>query len=144
MRRVTRAVNPIGKAMAGHRWFKLYGLLVHTGRKSGQEYRIAIVVRPFEDGFVIPVPFGPATQWAKNVIAAGGATVIWNGRTYRVTDPRLIDAEAAGPVAVGRPARRRRPRGHRHVHAGPDRGQRLTSPRRGGDCKARPSGAAVP
>ena len=101
MRRVTRAVNPIGKAMAGHRWFKLYGLLVHTGRKSGQEYRIAIVVRPFEDGFVIPVPFGPATQWAKNVIAAGGATVIWNGRTYRVTDPRLIDAEAAGPSLSG-------------------------------------------
>jgi len=101
MRRITRAVNPIGKAMAGHRWFKLYGLLVHTGRKSGQEYRIAIVVRPFEDGFVIPVPFGPATQWAKNVIAAGGATVVWNGRTYRVTDPRLIDAEAAGPSLSG-------------------------------------------
>ena len=100
MRRVTRAVNPIGKAMAGHRWFKLYGLLVHTGRKSGQEYRIAIVVRPFEDGFVIPMPFGPATQWAKNVIAAGGATVIWNGRTYRVTDPRLDRfVEAAGPDA---------------------------------------------
>ena len=107
MRRVTRAVNPIGKAMAGHRWFKLYGLLVHTGRKSGQEYRIAIVVRPFEDGFVIPVPFGPATQWAKNVIAAGGATVIWNGRTYRVSDPRLVDAETAGPSHDGLPAGRR-------------------------------------
>ena len=101
MRRVTRAVNPIGKAMAGHRWFKLYGLLVHTGRTSGQEYRIAIVVRPFEDGFVIPMPFGPATQWAKNVIAAGGATVLWNGRTYKVTGPAAGRRATAGPSACG-------------------------------------------
>jgi deazaflavin-dependent oxidoreductase (nitroreductase family) len=101
MRRITRAANPIGKAMAGHRWFKLYGLLVHTGRTSGQEYRIAVVVRPFEGGFVIPMPFGPATQWAKNVIAAGGATVLWNGRTYRVIDPQLIDSATAGATMAG-------------------------------------------
>jgi hypothetical protein len=101
MRRLTRAVNPIGKAMAGHRWFKLYGLLVHRGRTSGHEYRIAVVVRPFEDGFVIPMPFGERTQWAKNVAAAGGAQLIWNGRTYDVTAPELIDAEAAGSSLSG-------------------------------------------
>jgi deazaflavin-dependent oxidoreductase (nitroreductase family) len=101
MRRFTRAVNPIGKVLAGHRWFKLYGLLVHTGRTSRQEYRIAIVVRPFEDGFVIPMPFGERTQWAKNVVAAGGAQIVWNGKTYNVTSPELIDADAAGPAMSG-------------------------------------------
>jgi deazaflavin-dependent oxidoreductase (nitroreductase family) len=98
---LTRAVNPIGKAMAGHRWFKLYGLLVHRGRTSGREYRIAVVVRPFEDGFVIPMPFGERTQWAKNLVAAGGGQVVWNGRTYDVVSPELIDADAAGPSMPG-------------------------------------------
>jgi deazaflavin-dependent oxidoreductase (nitroreductase family) len=97
LRRITRAVNPIGKALAGHRWFTLYGLLVHRGRTSGREYRIAVVVRPLDDAFVIPMPFGETTQWARNVIAAGGATVVWNGRTYRVTSPEVVDAETAGP-----------------------------------------------
>jgi hypothetical protein len=101
IRRLTRAVNPIGKAMAGHRWFKLYGLLVHRGRSSGAEYRIAVVVRPFEDGFVIPMPFGDRTQWAKNVVAAGGAQIVWNGRTYDVTEPKLIGSELAGSSLSG-------------------------------------------
>jgi hypothetical protein len=35
MRSATRAFNPIGRALAGHRWFKLYGLLVHRGRGPG-------------------------------------------------------------------------------------------------------------
>jgi hypothetical protein len=101
MRRLTRAVNPIGKAMAGHRWFTLYGLLVHRGRTSGHEYRIAVVVRPVEGGFVIPMPFGDRTQWAKNVVAAGGAQIVWNGNTYDVTAPELINADAAGPSMSG-------------------------------------------
>jgi hypothetical protein len=101
MHGLTRAVNPIGKAMAGHRWFKLYGLLVHRGRTSGREYRIAVVVRPFEDGFVIPMPFGERTQWAKNVVAAGGAHIVWNGRSYDVTSPELIDSETAWPAFSG-------------------------------------------
>ena len=101
MRRFTRAVNPIGKAFAGHRWFTLYGVLVHRGRTSGHEYRIAVVVRSFEDGFVIPMPFGERTQWAKNIMAAGGARIVWNGRTYDVMSPELIDAETAGPSFSG-------------------------------------------
>ena len=97
-RRAVRLVGPIGRAMAGHRWFKLYGILVHRGRTSGREYRIPIVARPFDGGFVIPMPFGESTQWARNVLAAGGATIVWNGRPYHVTSPEIIDAEAAGPT----------------------------------------------
>jgi hypothetical protein len=52
-------------------------------------------VRPYGDGFVIPMPFGERTNWANNVIAAGGATLRWAGRDYRVTDPRIVDAADA-------------------------------------------------
>jgi deazaflavin-dependent oxidoreductase (nitroreductase family) len=101
MRRATRAFNPIGRALAGHRWFKLYGLLVHRGRGSGREYRTPLVIRPVEGGFVIPMPFGDKTQWAKNVVAAGRAQIVWNGRTYDVTSPELIDGQTAAPSFSG-------------------------------------------
>ena len=97
IRNATRAFNPIGRALAGHRWFKLYGLLVHRGRASGKEYRTPLVVRPVDGGFVIPMPFGESTQWAKNLFAAGSGQIVWNGRTYEVDAPELIDQAEAAP-----------------------------------------------
>jgi hypothetical protein len=41
------------------------------------------------------MPFGERTNWANNVIAAGGATLRWAGREYRVTDPRIVDSAEA-------------------------------------------------
>jgi deazaflavin-dependent oxidoreductase (nitroreductase family) len=97
----TRAFNPIGRALAGHRWFTLYGLLVHRGRTSGREYRTPLVVRPVDGGFVIPMPFGDSTQWAKNLFAAGHGEIVWNGRTYEVEAPEVIDQATAGPALSG-------------------------------------------
>ena len=101
LRTATRAFNPIGRALAGHRWFKLYGLLVHRGRASGKEYRTPLVIRPVEGGFVIPLPFGDRTQWAKNLFTAGAGTVIWNGRTYQVDAPEIIDKATASTAFSG-------------------------------------------
>ena len=101
MRQATRAFNPIGRALAGHRWFKLYGLLIHRGRSSGREYRTPLVIRPVEGGFVIPLPFGDRTQWAKNLVTSGGGTIVWNGRTYEVETPEVIDQATASPAFSG-------------------------------------------
>jgi hypothetical protein len=97
-RTATSAFNPIGRVLAGHRWFKLYGLLVHRGRSSGREYRTPLVIRPVEGGFVIPMPFGESTQWAKNILTGGVGQIVWNGRTWDVDSPELIDEAAAGPA----------------------------------------------
>jgi hypothetical protein len=56
------------------------------------------VVRPTADGFVIPMPFGDATNWASNVIAAGGATIRWAGADHHVADPRVIRKDEAAPA----------------------------------------------
>lgn len=101
MRLATKAFNPIGRALAGHRWFKLYGLLIHRGRTSGREYRTPLVVRPVDGGFVIPMPFGRSTHWARNLIAAGSGQIVWDGRTFDVDEPEIIDPEAAGPAFSG-------------------------------------------
>jgi deazaflavin-dependent oxidoreductase (nitroreductase family) len=81
--------------MAGRRGFALWALVEATGRTSGRIYRIPVATAPTPDGFVIPLPFGGATQWARNVLATGGATIRWNGGTYVVVDPEIIPAAEA-------------------------------------------------
>lgn len=81
--------------MAGRRGFALWALVEATGRNSGKMYRIPVATAPTPDGFVIPLPFGGATQWARNVMATGGATIRWNGGTYAVVDPEIIPASEA-------------------------------------------------
>lgn len=45
--------------------------------------------------FVIGLPWGPKTNWAQNVLAAGGCTIRWKGVDYRATEPQLVDTQVA-------------------------------------------------
>lgn len=85
-------------ALAGKRWFPLWAIVHHRGRRSGTEYATPIAVVPTvsDSVFLIGLPWGPQTNWARNVVAAGGATLTWKGADHPATEPRLIDgAEAA-------------------------------------------------
>lgn len=75
----------------------------HRGRKSGTEYRTPIAVVPTvaDDVFLIGLPWGK-TNWARNVLAAGEATVTWKGRDHPATDPRLIEPDEAAALATPR------------------------------------------
>ena len=79
--------------MAGHRLFPLWAILRHTGRKSGTAYATPVVALRTHDGFFVPLPFGDATQWAKNFFAAGGGAIKYAGREYRVVEPRIVERE---------------------------------------------------
>jgi hypothetical protein len=92
MHRLTIAVGPIGRPLAGTRWFPLYAILRHTGRKSGKRYAIPIVTFPTPDGFAIPVPFGEETQWVQNLFAGEGG-IRWRAREYTVDRPELVDLD---------------------------------------------------
>jgi hypothetical protein len=50
-----------------------------------------------DDGFVIALPYGPDTDWLKNVMASGSATIVHEGNTYPVDRPELVPASAAAP-----------------------------------------------
>jgi hypothetical protein len=99
-RRITRVVDPLTVPMSGRRFFKLWGVLEHRGRKSGQVHSAPIVSLRTRDGsgFIIPLPFGPGVNWARNVLAAGGGFLRWNGRRYALTNPEVIDWETARPA----------------------------------------------
>jgi deazaflavin-dependent oxidoreductase (nitroreductase family) len=94
IRAISRVFGPIGGPMAGRRLFPLWAIVRHTGRTSGTAYATPVVALRTRDGFFVPLPFGDATQWAKNVFAAGGATIRSAGREYPVVEPQVVDREA--------------------------------------------------
>jgi deazaflavin-dependent oxidoreductase (nitroreductase family) len=106
MHRLTIAFGPIGRPLAGTRWFPLWAILRHTGRKSGTPYAIPIVALPTADGFVIPLPFGDGTQWLQNVLAAGGGGIRRRAYEYVVDQPVVADIDdPAIAGALPRPLR---------------------------------------
>lgn len=87
--------EPLAKPLAGRRVFHLWAILRHTGRKSGVVYATPIVALATPDGFMIPLPFGDATQWAKNLFAAGGGSLRFGGKEHLIVGPRIIDRDEA-------------------------------------------------
>ncbi len=95
IRWLARAVEPIASPLAGTRWFPLWAILHHTGRTSGTAYSIPVVALRTPDGFMIPLPFGNATQWAKNLFAAAGGSMRFAGQEYRIAEPQIVDHDVA-------------------------------------------------
>jgi deazaflavin-dependent oxidoreductase (nitroreductase family) len=98
---VVRGFAPVAEALSGRRWFPLWAMVHHRGRRSGTEYATPVAVIPTEskDVILIGLPWGPKTNWARNVVASGGATVTWKGRDEQTTEPRLIDGLDAAALA---------------------------------------------
>jgi deazaflavin-dependent oxidoreductase (nitroreductase family) len=94
--RLIRASGPIMSPFAGRRFFPLWAILEHRGRKSGRVYSIPVVARRMPTGFVIPMAFGEQTDWVRNVLAAGTCSLVWKGHRYEADQAESIDrAEAA-------------------------------------------------
>ena len=102
LRSAIRPFNRLVLLLAGTRFLPLYGVISHRGRRSGKVYRTPVVVRPTNDGFIVPMPWGESTDWYRNVWAAGQCTIRWKDRDYSLGDPEVIaDAAAAAPGFSG-------------------------------------------
>jgi hypothetical protein len=62
----------------------------HQGRISGRSYETPIVPFPTDDGFLVSLPYGPDTDWTRNVLARGSAVLVTDGRTYTVDRPEVV------------------------------------------------------
>ncbi len=92
---VRRYVNPrMLSAVASGKRGNL-GIIVHRGRKSGREFQTPVRIDPIPGGFLIPMPYGTGTDWLKNILAAGGATLRFQGQEIAVDCPEILDAESA-------------------------------------------------
>jgi deazaflavin-dependent oxidoreductase (nitroreductase family) len=93
--RLVKLTSPLARQVAGRRWFPLWAVVHHRGRRSGQAYAVPVAVLVTPTTFVIGLPWGPPTNWAQNVLAAGGCTMRWKGLDHHLTDPELVDREVA-------------------------------------------------
>ena len=48
----------------------------HVGRKTGRPFETPVKAVATDDGFVIALPYGRNTDWLKNVLASGSATIL--------------------------------------------------------------------
>jgi deazaflavin-dependent oxidoreductase (nitroreductase family) len=101
MHRLTVRAGGLSRPIAGTRWFRLWAVLRHVGRRSGTTYETPIVALPAAGGFLIPLPFGDATQWLKNLRSADQAGLRYGGREFVIDHPELVDRETAGPDLPG-------------------------------------------
>lgn len=89
LRRFSRLFNGMQMRTAGSPG-AYASVIRHAGRTSGRPYQTPVGAVPVEDGFVIALPYGTQSNWVRNVLASGGATIVNDGRTYRVDRPEII------------------------------------------------------
>ena len=96
LRRLTRATRPLAMRSAGKDASNT-SVVRHIGRRTGRTYETPVVAVEHEDGFLIALPYGERSDWMKNVLASGYATIVSNGHTYEVDRPQIIAmTEATG------------------------------------------------
>lgn len=117
LRRFQRCVNPLVLTFAGRHG--PYGVVRHVGRRSGRQYTTPVAVRMLGDDFIVPLPYSTATDWWRNLAAAGGLIVLddlmsevsrppeWRGqpdptRSLWLNDPRLAAVELIVEPSLGR------------------------------------------
>ncbi|MDQ2683508.1 MAG: nitroreductase family deazaflavin-dependent oxidoreductase [Chloroflexota bacterium] len=82
------ALNPVMRRLTPH--LPGFGLLHHTGRNSGRAYTTPINLFRHGDRVAIALTYGPDTEWVKNVLTAGGCTVVTRGKEIHLTAPELV------------------------------------------------------
>ena len=94
-----RVTNPIQRLWAG--WAPTFGILEHVGRKSGNTYRTPLTVFSTDDGVAILLTYGPDRDWLKNLTTTGKGRLKRYGRTFTVTDPRVMPKSVAASSVKG-------------------------------------------
>jgi deazaflavin-dependent oxidoreductase (nitroreductase family) len=90
VRRFNRAVTNPRVLRSGGRPGASASVIRHVGRVSGRAYETPVGPHAVGDGFVIALPYGPNADWVRNVVAAGSATLIHEGRTVAVDEPEVV------------------------------------------------------
>jgi deazaflavin-dependent oxidoreductase (nitroreductase family) len=96
VRKTSRAMKPLVLKSAGTPG-AYASVIRHVGRTTGRSYETPVQAVATANGFVIALPYGPNTDWLKNVLASGSATIVDEGNTYEVNRPEIVPIAVAGP-----------------------------------------------
>ena len=85
-------VGPLFTRMPG------FGAIHHRGRKSGRVYRTPVKIFRSGPDYLVTLPYGPKSDWVRNVRAAGGCELVTRGRRIRLGQPRLVVDDGTAPI----------------------------------------------
>jgi deazaflavin-dependent oxidoreductase (nitroreductase family) len=90
-----RVTNPILWPIV--QWLPGFVRIVHVGRRSGRVHRTPVLAFRHGERFLIAMTYGPSTDWARNVLAAGSARLETRTGTLSLDRPRAYrDPSHAG------------------------------------------------
>ncbi len=70
-------------------------VLTHVGRASGRTFQTPLDAHPVDGGYIFILVYGSGSDWVKNIIAAGIASLRVKGEEIALKSPRVITEEAA-------------------------------------------------
>ncbi len=94
LRPVMRVMNP-RVIRAVDRQESDFGVLHHIGRRSGVPYHTPVAIGRTPEGVLIPLMYGPDTDWCRNIVAAGHCTLTVDGEELALTTPEVLPAPVA-------------------------------------------------
>lgn len=65
-------------------------LLTHVGRSSGNTHKTPLDAHQVDGGYIFIVMYGPESDWVKNVLTSGTATLEVGGEEIALGSPRMI------------------------------------------------------
>ncbi len=86
-----KVTNRIFSAIAGKK-NSPYALLSHRGRSSAKSYSTPVIAVRKGDQFYFTLPYGTKVDWFRNVLAAGGGEIRWQGGDYLLSNPQPLNA----------------------------------------------------
>jgi len=90
--------NPLAMPLAASGIIPVWGVMRHTGRKSGRSFATPIALGALAGRFFVPLPWGDRTDWCRNVVAARGGAIRYRGHDYAVREPVVVTATDASPA----------------------------------------------
>jgi deazaflavin-dependent oxidoreductase (nitroreductase family) len=72
-----------------------FPVVAHVGRTSGRVYQTPLDAYPTKTGYVLVARYGPESDWVRNILAAGTATLRIGGEEHTLDSPRLVSQEEA-------------------------------------------------
>jgi deazaflavin-dependent oxidoreductase (nitroreductase family) len=94
LRQLTKITRPLALRSAGKQGSST-SVVRHVGRKTGRSYDTPVVAVEHDGSVYIALPYGERTDWLKNVLATGSATVVAGGERYEVDRPEVIPMDEA-------------------------------------------------
>jgi deazaflavin-dependent oxidoreductase (nitroreductase family) len=72
-----------------------YAVVHHFGRRSGRAYETPVDAYRTAEGALILLPYGPVTDWCRNVLTAGQCTITLDGEDLALIAPEVVSAAVA-------------------------------------------------